>query len=1086
MRQPYFLLAAFILLTSTGLCAQDILLFENFNACALPAGWQVKATGNQNPAWSVGISTNDDALGQSIDGSCFLLIDDDATGDNTPAYVIDFVSPAFDASQHSTVMLACDIHYRDWNEAQEKFQVLVTDGTTETLIATFDGQRTNGEGIQNHFDYRYDLSLVTKSPNARLIFRYDDGNSFAWWAGVDNLIVVGSGKGDNVIAETFNTCQKPDGWTTEILTGDQGWTFGKVDTTSAAHNGGNSMDGSCFVFFDDDALGELAPYSTARIATPWFDGTDHSRYTLDCDAILRHETGDKLAVIVEFADGQSFLISESAGDVGSQEDPQFPNFLHIQLDLSTHRDQQMRVVFQYTDGNTWGWWAGLDNVKITGEGSINDKCTLADPLSTGAACVPGSNLVAVFNGPPATCADRAEGGLWYKWTADFSGTARFESGAKFNDVVNVFTGGCQALQNAACNNRDEHGFGSEATYFSVQNGTNYWLRVSGQTGGFGIPRGDLCVKIESVPGPPPAPTNDHCAAAAPLTVGQPCTIGNNRNAATSPTLPSLNERARADVWYTFVAPAIAAGEKLVVENASSFSDILTVYRGGCAALEEVAGNHHGGSLDLHGLTAGETYFLQIAGNFATVEGRFCVEINKVPNDLPTNDNCANALPVAIGGQCAAGSNANATFSGKTPPCIVQADRDIWFKFVAPATGSVLLNTGADFEHTAAIWQGDCTDLAPVFCVKNPLRCAGYVFVGNLNPSQTYLLQIASWSQATNSSTGQVCVKILSGSAVPDFQPLSLTINEVCNGIGTAKLLVSTNGGVPPLTFEGAENGQTLNSGTAYLTVVTDATGCEQVHLGTVKECSENSCTLAASLSPQQPKCFGAADGSLTTNIVGGTDPFQYKWSNGSAEATATGLTAGTYTVTVTDSKGCDFSSSATLISPAAIVAAATSLQNPNQGQSNGSIFVDVAGGDGNYAFAWLLNGSPFSASEDLTNAPAGSYELVVTDGNNCKATFPFVLTAISGTGDPKAVLFAEVFPNPASDKATLAVALPTAQALYLSLLDANGRALQAWTVHQVTEQNIPLDVRALPAGTYQLRILTGNGEQAVKAVVVER
>ncbi|MFN0016353.1 MAG: T9SS type A sorting domain-containing protein, partial [Saprospiraceae bacterium] len=98
----------------------------------------------------------------------------------------------------------------------------------------------------------------------------------------------------------------------------------------------------------------------------------------------------------------------------------------------------------------------------------------------------------------------------------------------------------------------------------------------------------------------------------------------------------------------------------------------------------------------------------------------------------------------------------------------------------------------------------------------------------------------------------------------------------------------------------------------------------------------------------------------------------------------------------------------------------------------------------------------------------------------------FVLTATSGTGDPKAALFAEIFPNPARDKATLAVALPTAQTLYLSLTDATGRALQAWTVHQVTEQNIPLDLRTLPAGAYQLRILSGSGEQATKGVVVER
>ena len=104
--------------------------------------------------------------------------------------------------------------------------------------------------------------------------------------------------------------------------------------------------------------------------------------------------------------------------------------------------------------------------------------------------------------------------------------------------------------------------------------------------------------------------------------------GNNANGTMSATLPSLNELARADVWYKFTAPALAANEQLDLESNATFSDILTVYRGGCAALTEVAGNHHGSRLALTGLTTGETYFVQIAGNFATVPAGW--QVNK-PN-----------------------------------------------------------------------------------------------------------------------------------------------------------------------------------------------------------------------------------------------------------------------------------------------------------------------------------------------------------------------------------------------------------------------------------------------------------------------
>jgi len=93
------------------------------------------------------------------------------------------------------------------------------------------------------------------------------------------------------------------------------------------------------------------------------------------------------------------------------------------------------------------------------------------------------------------------------------------------------------------------------------------------------------------------------------------------------------------------------------------------------------------------------------------------------------------------------------------------------------------------------------------------------------------------------------------------------------------------------------------------------------------------------------------------------------------------------------------------------------------------------------------------------------------------------LTETVGNQDVSSEFFTEVFPNPAQEKAWLAVAFPKAQTLYLSLSDASGRALKTWTVHDVTEQNIPLDLKQLPAGTYQLRIFTGK-ETIVEQVVV--
>jgi len=1077
MRLPFVVLLL-SLFTTSQLSAQTILFSEDFNGCALPAGWQVSSVGNQNPVWLVGYSTNDDALGQSIDSTCCLIIDDDATGDNTPAYVISFTSPAFNASQHSTVELTMDVHYRDWNEAEEYFDVLVTDGVTEKIIAHYDQQRRNGQLLSDHFTLKYDLSLITQSPQTRIILRYNDAGGYAWWAAVDNIMVRGFGIGTNVVAETFNDCQKPTDWETEVVAGDADWSFGLVDTASKGYSSGNSMDGTCFALFDDDLVGQDAPYSTVRLATPWFDGSDFARYELNFDVILRY-VKERIAVIVQHGNGDEFVVIESDGDVGG---PYFPQYVHAALDLSAYRNQQMRVVFQYVDGNDWGWWAGIDNVKITGSGVANDLCDNATQIFTGVNCMEDNNRTALFDGPPASCTEKSVAGLWYTWQASFNGQAKVTTRADFNDVVSVFTGSCPAPAALLCNNRDEHGFTGETTYFTAQAGTTYLIRVSGQEGGFGVSRGNLCINIEQVPNVPVAPANDNCTNAVVLTENANCLTISNLYATTAQALPSLNTLARADVWYRFTAPALPANEQLEIRSNADFSDIITLYQGTCAALQEVAGNHKGGALDLPALTAGQTYLVQIAGTFATIEGNVCPKLQRKQVDAPINDDCVAAVSVPIGGQCASGSNFNASFSGKQPSCVVSADRDVWFKFVAPSSGSVRLNSGASFEHVLTVWEGACNNLSEVFCAKNPLRCNGYFSVGNLSAGQTYYVQIASWNGAAGLNSGDICLKILNGLTPPEFQPLALEIEEQCLGAGLAKLNVQAIDGVGPYTLQGAPDGQILASGDIYLVIATDAMGCEQSVIGIVDECLVSSCNLAASVTAQNPSCAATSNGALTANVIGGVEPYSYLWSNNATAPTIQNLNGGIYTVTVTDALDCETVIIQELLSPAPIIVSPTSLEQPGQGQNNGAIFVEVSGGTGMYTFLWLRNGAVFVNSEDLTNAPAGEYELQVTDGNGCVTTVAFTLSEVVGTAQPDGLVFAEIFPNPARDKATLAVSFPSARSLYLSIFDATGKILRTTFYHQVLELNISLEIKDLPAGAYQVRMLTGQ-ETIVRTLV---
>jgi hypothetical protein len=1065
----------------SGLRAQATLLSEDFNDCQFPPTWQVHITGNQNAIYYVTDAiTNNDDIGQSMNGSCFLFIDDDALGDNTPGYVLDVISAPFDASLYPQNELTVDVHYRDWSQANEYFAILVTDGVTETELTRFDNTNPTGDSIFKFVTFKADLSLFTHASNVRLIFRYDDAGGFDWWAGFDNVKIVGSGTGTNVITEPFNGCTKPTGWETQIISGQADWVFGK-DVNPKSGNG-KSIDGSCFALFDDDMLGDSALYSTARILSPWFDGTVFGRYYLDYDMIFRFYQKELFTVFVQHDNGTESVVSQWNTDVGG---PLFNTSVHQALDLSPYRSSKMRVVFEYDDGKTWAWWAGIDNVKIRGEGAANDLCKNAFALLTGDTCLHANNRTAVFDGPVADCTSKNVGGLWYRWKSDFDGFGKLITAAQFNDVVNVYTGGCTNLQQVSCNNRDEHGFTGESTYFPTTNGQEYLIRVSGADGGFGVSRGNFCLRMEQTPSLPAAPANDDCAGAIHLNVGSACLPGNNFHAGGSTPLPSNDRLARSDVWYAFTAPTLAPGESLEFQSNADFSDILTVYEGGCNALSEVGANFRGRTLDLTGLTAGKNYWIQVAGNFASVEGSLCAQLVSKTAGTPPNNDCLAAVSVPLGAVCTSGSNAGASFSGHIPPCVPEVDRDIWFKFTASASGSVRINSGADFEHVLAVWEGSCDSLKSVFCKDNPVRCDGFVTVGSLQPGKTYYVQIASRSALAGPVTGDVCLKILDGSAQPDFTPMNLQVHATCIGQNMANLTINLTGGVLPYSIQGAQNGAVLASGDAYLIVITDAIGCERSAVGSVDSCSGNACTLAVSLSPTLPKCAGSSDGNLATNAAGGTPPYTYLWSDGSVNATLSNIPHGVYSVTITDQMGCQTTITQTLPEPDPIMIVPNTIVHPLAGTTNGAIYLTVSGGSGAFAFVWQKDGQDFVHSQDLTNAPAGMYQLIITDGNGCTGTFSYNLTEVVSTGAPVQEIFAEIFPNPAHDKARLAVSCPIPTDLYLNLVDGTGKTLRSWKVEKATEQNIPIDVQNLSAGVYQVRIFT-EGQQLNRKLVVTR
>jgi hypothetical protein len=128
-------------------------------------------------------------------------------------------------------------------------------------------------------------------------------------------------------------------------------------------------------------------------------------------------------------------------------------------------------------------------------------------------------------------------------------------------------------------------------------------------------------------------------------------------------------------------------------------------------------------------------------------------------------------------------------------------------------------------------------------------------------------------------------------------------------------------------------------------------------------------------------CNGEATGSADANIVGGTAPYTFAWSNGAATEDLTGIPAGDYTLNVTDANGCTTMCDVTIVEPPVLACTIVGL-NTGCMETVGSADATVLGGTAPYTYAW----STGETTEDITSLPPGEYTLTVTDNNGCTTT----------------------------------------------------------------------------------------------------
>lgn len=290
---------------------------------------------------------------------------------------------------------------------------------------------------------------------------------------------------------------------------------------------------------------------------------------------------------------------------------------------------------------------------------------------------------------------------------------------------------------------------------------------------------------------------------------------------------------------------------------------------------------------------------------------------------------------------------------------------------------------------------------------------------------TYCLTIVDDEGCTTTD----CVDVIEEDVmtITSFQFSQFTCSPIsCSGACDGSISITVAGGTGAYSYTWLDGGGIEVPGDAtaadlcagtYTVTVTDEVGCEVTGIYTLVEPAPLDIEVVGTVDIL---CSGEETGVATVTSTGGCPPYFYNWSHNPNLTTpvATGLGAGIYEVSVTDANGCVSAGSVTIVinEPGEPVSVNVDAISEYPGGFNvscpdaedGTIDITIEGGIPPYFTQWIhtQTGNTYF-TEDLSNVPCGTYQLTVTDDNDCQATETVILTCV-----PDWSVSADITPNP--------------------------------------------------------------------------
>jgi hypothetical protein len=345
---------------------------------------------------------------------------------------------------------------------------------------------------------------------------------------------------------------------------------------------------------------------------------------------------------------------------------------------------------------------------------------------------------------------------------------------------------------------------------------------------------------------------------------------------------------------------------------------------------------------------------------------------------------------------------------------------------------------------------------------------------------TYTVNVVDGSSCVSSAT----VAITEPAAL---SATSTHSNASCGGICDGAITAFPSGGTSPYshkwTTSPVQTGATATGLCAgiYKDSITDANGCKTV-LGPITVTQP--VPVAALVTCGGVSCNGGNNGTSSVTASGGSPAvsgYTYSWSTSPTQttATATGLSAGNYTCTVTDSLGCTGKGNCTVNQPTVFTYSASSTDASCATCCDGAASSAPSGGTTPYSYAWNPGGQ---TTQNISGVCPGNYTVCITDAHGCIQSSCSSVSVNYATGMnelPTGVNEIYIFPNPSTGKFDLQLLNNSPHSM--KIINPLGESV--FEDNKITSMKTEFDLSALPNGVYCIAVTSSNGTSNKKIVL---